>query len=550
MELEQLLPLSPPPEIWKSRAMRKRLDKHLAVFKEKWIAAPGEKKKRKAAEVRFSCCETVAYADWLEWDYSCSSGYAPGKHFGFSLSGNNYWKNEMIKCPSCGAICRAAHISSFGSAKKVTVNRLYPITFKRIGRRFAILAWFVEKKVTKEGAEEITTRPYEAYVAEGRKVLKFKGYRRFFNEISWLGCWERMKRAVDTYGACGGDGIVPFLPRKKDLDGTVMENSKLKQYMTICKDGFPIQYMRFYLKHPSVENLVTAGMSQLLTELIERDRTIRLNNRISWNKKRPCEMLYMNRQEMKVFRALYDNGDIGADAYIKFAILRKAGKQVKIEDMRTLRCFSIYDIDRLAGMEGVEAMKAIRYINRQRRRYPGDYITCGDYVDYLQMLRRNGEGRESIYPQRLKTAHDRMMEDDQKRKVAEDKEKMQARTNALKRFSFRKDGLLIRPAESLLELEKEGSALHHCVRSYYKRHLEAQTAIFFVRRESAPEKPFFTLEFDEKQKNVVQNRGKHNCDRTEDVQAFEDAWLAWIRAGQKKKGEDHGNHEHTRAYAG
>ena len=96
MELEQLLPLSPPPEIWKSRAMRKRLDKHLAVFKEKWIAAPGEKKKRKAAEVRFSCCETVAYADWLEWDYSCSSGYAPGKHFGFSTAVGVMHENNTV----------------------------------------------------------------------------------------------------------------------------------------------------------------------------------------------------------------------------------------------------------------------------------------------------------------------------------------------------------------------------------------------------------------------------------------------------------------------
>lgn len=34
-----------------------------------------------------------------------------------------------------------------------------------------------------------------------------------------------------------------------------------------------------------------------------------------------------------------------------------------------------------------------------------------------------------------------------------------------------------------------------------------------------------------KELKVRQNRGKHNCARTPEIQAFEDKWLAWVRAG-------------------
>lgn len=67
--------------------------------------------------------------------------------------------------------------------------------------------------------------------------------------------------------------------------------------------------------------------------------------------------------------------------------------------------------------------------------------------------------------------------------------------------------------------------------TYAKRHAGGETAIFFIRRASQPEKPFFTLELDEKRLNVRQNRGLRNCARTPEVQAFEEKWLEWVRAG-------------------
>ena len=92
-------------------------------------------------------------------------------------------------------------------------------------------------------------------------------------------------------------------------------------------------------------------------------------------------------------------------------------------------------------------------------------------------------------------------------------------------------GLLIRPAASQRELTAEGDALHHCVGSYGEAHAAGRTAIFFIRRSGRPREPFYTLELDEKELKVRQNRGKNNCARTPEVEAFEEEWLAWVRVG-------------------
>ena len=101
-------------------------------------------------------------------------------------------------------------------------------------------------------------------------------------------------------------------------------------------------------------------------------------------------------------------------------------------------------------------------------------------------------------------------------------------------LSFEADGLLIRPCANEDELIQEGHELHHCVSSYAKSHAEGKTAILFIRQAKVPDKPFFTLEFDEKNLAVVQNRGLRNCDRTPEVTAFEKAWLEQIRQIQIK----------------
>ena len=83
----------------------------------------------------------------------------------------------------------------------------------------------------------------------------------------------------------------------------------------------------------------------------------------------------------------------------------------------------------------------------------------------------------------------------------------------------------------------EGRELHHCVATYAKRHASGQTAIFFIRHINEPDKPYFTLEFDFKNMCVRQNSGLRHCERTQEVQDFEEKWVEFVKntAGAKKE---------------
>ena len=93
--------------------------------------------------------------------------------------------------------------------------------------------------------------------------------------------------------------------------------------------------------------------------------------------------------------------------------------------------------------------------------------------------------------------------------------------------------------DAVEKLTAEGKALHHCVGGYIKRMAEGETAIFFLRKVSEPDKPFYTLEL--QKKRVIQCRTEHNAsyDRNPDVKNFVDMWMEKVvkKGGNKKAKE-------------
>lgn len=119
-------------------------------------------------------------------------------------------------------------------------------------------------------------------------------------------------------------------------------------------------------------------------------------------------------------------------------------------------------------------------------------------------------------------------------------EKMAKRLQAL-RWEYM--GLIITPAESEEQLILEGKALGHCVGGYGKEHCNGKS-IFFIRHTESPKESYFTLQLDTATGKVLQNRGRHNCARTPEVEAFEQAWLCqvvkpWLDHKQKTVNPNH-----------
>ena len=180
--------------------------------------------------------------------------------------------------------------------------------------------------------------------------------------------------------------------------------------------------------------------------------------------------------------------------------------------------------------------RTVRYLVKQKEHW----YTLRDYRNMAQNAGWDMTDNLVQWPRNLTAAHNRYVEErrtlmerqDAERRAMERAERhylFTQRATALEWLSFEADGLLIRPCANEDELIQEGHELHHCVSSYAKSHAEGKTAILFIRQAKAPDKPFFTLEFDEKNLTVVQNRGLRNCGRTPEVAAFEKAWLEQIR---------------------
>lgn len=94
---------------------------------------------------------------------------------------------------------------------------------------------------------------------------------------------------------------------------------------------------------------------------------------------------------------------------------------------------------------------------------------------------------------------------------------------------------MARVAGSAEELIAEGDALHHCVGTYADRHAKGQCTIVMIRKQSKPDKPYYTMELSPRGV-IVQVRGDHNCGMTKDVEVFVEAYKEYLRKLTKKRG--------------
>lgn len=107
-------------------------------------------------------------------------------------------------------------------------------------------------------------------------------------------------------------------------------------------------------------------------------------------------------------------------------------------------------------------------------------------------------------------------------------------TKKLVKLRFTVGGLIAVPARTAQELIDEGRALNHCVGTYAQRVAEGQTIILFIRHADDPGTPFFTMEV--RNNAVFQCRGLKNCDMTQEVKAFVEAFkTAKLTPKQKRQ---------------
>lgn len=451
------------------------------------------------------------------------------------LTGETAISGSETICPCCGKNSQTIHTGRISrycgeiiDDAWVSVLSRLPVKGKR--DRLVLTDWCIRRCINKQGYTRHEIWPYTAWVVEEAKIVRLMGYTKCMTTISLSGKWAQRKTFSDSYGCIG-----LFMPWDKTLlEGTTAENSNLNLYLE-AGGRRPVSYLALWRKRPAVENLLMQGCGHLVAEWIEAETGSYLYHggiprlsAVNWKEKRPAQMLGLDKAELRRLRSEVWN----ADRLERYKLARDNGMAQSAEDEKLLLQFlsleALRDISE--AVHGPEFWRVLRYLKKFR---------CNWYMlrDYWDMARRlDWDLTDSLvrWPRELPASHDRAMREQKLRKSELLAARFQQRAEELGRLSFELDGLLIRPCRDQADLNEEGTSLHHCVGSYADRHAEGKTAIFFIRRTSQPREPYFTLELNEKDLTVRQNRGLRNCDPPEEVRAFVVEWLNWARTGASK----------------
>lgn len=548
LNFEKLLP-SEPTEKEKKIIAKEFLTADAVVYRAGVYINPLSGIGEKMCKCTCSACGETFLLDRVETDgchrYSRSN-------FGCLVGREAIYSGSAAICPECGKKVDFIHVSDFGAYPNYYINNEKILTLRIVKNCLALIFWLCSRSVNKDGIAFNEYTPYEAYVFEKKKCTRLVGYEKrgmYYYRVIPLGYWEKRSRSEDCIGKGFSSAVVPD---KKILNGTPFENCRLNKYLNDAKDdAFPVTYMKLWQKHKTVEGLIDTGASILMSSFFERNASpasysynntdFRYSSRVTgidFKQTKPHKMLGLSRPEYaEVIKREYDSPDL-----LRYQKLKPFG--LTFDDAEQLGFFDRELIE--ISKYGVNVKTAVNYLRKLQSKEK-DKETLGSYAgmlrDYYKLCDKLNISvdKDTFFPKDLKKEHDRLVKEDRRREKEKEREKdaerskrISERAKILAALVSSNGVLMIRPAASVDELKNEGKCLHHCVATYAESVANGETDIFFVRKVSEPDKPFYTLELDEKNCIVKQNRGKGNCARTPEVRAFEEQWLEFVKQNIKK----------------
>ena len=288
------------------------------------------------------------------------------------------------------------------------------------------------------------------------------------------------------------------------------------------EDAYEYLYLLYqWCTYRSVELLYKAGFTNII-----KDRALEQGSKcINWRGTSLKKILRCSSAEVKALRRANPNfKDFEAYRWGKDVIA-----SMRVEFIPLLRhYYAQQHLKEIAGQ--VKLQRAMEYIYSQG-------ITLNDYCDHLRLLSKTGQRKNSgnFYPDDFHAKHEELTKLYADRKKASVNIGIKKTAEAVGKLEYSLGDLTIAPAKDITELDKESHCLGHCVRTYDEKISEGRAYIFFIRRQKEPETPYYTLELSPSYK-LVQCRGDHNCDMTNEVRSFVQEWMKFVNKQTKKKG--------------
>ena len=303
-------------------------------------------------------------------------------------------------------------------------------------------------------------------------------------------------------------------------------------------------YLRLYEQFPETEYLVKSGLkyyalSKTILRQIRKDKSfhkwlIANKDYNMSNGRYYCQTLlqaYKKRLPIKQVQAFEERKRALIRDYYKKSINSLIIKKgVKGEYEQFFKYIDKYEINEYVYLDYIRACDYLKLdCHNDTIRYPKDFKRWHDIrIEEADIVRKEEERKAKRLQAKQRREYKKKME----------KEKQELAINFLKAAEkylplagFTEDEhYAIFIAQSQAELIQEGNALSHCVgrSGYDKKMAREETLIFFVRKMEELDKPFVTLEYSIKRKEILQCYAYDNEKPEEKVLEFvNNKWLPY-----------------------
>lgn len=396
-----------------------------------------------------------------------------------------------------------------------------PVTFRSVGKsgRFCT-KWYrvylVQRRKTsgfvirifqartwykKAGYADCETTCHEEqrriFSANGKEISNFVYGLFKRREMRWILYWKPW-----YYTCCGiqyKGNVYPYT--LSDLSRHELKETGLREYALRQKKIDPGKYLYLWQTYPVLEQIVKAGLFQLVDDILE----YRATDAIKRKGRKPTDFLSVTKKE---FRRLRDmNGGAKELKWLQFE--KSSGRIIKDEEIYWMAKEELEPKDLQFVLDRMSICQVRHYLMKQSEK-SGDDIShiLQVWKDYLSMA---GKLRLDVYDSIIYRASDLQrrhseaviqMEEKKKeirrRELEEKYVGFQEQLIALKeKYEFSAGEYQIVAPKSIDDILYEGDTLHHCVNktdTYFDRIVSKESYILFLRKKENPEVPFYTLE--------------------------------------------------------
>lgn len=450
-----------------------------------------------------------------------------------------FYQNVNVRCPNCGGLVHCV----LETSENFLVENVENVVMAQKGtdgetvffRQWRVLRdpsgeWKELKKWIKETVRYAIRGTYCAKWQKESKESFYYMYERYDLEL-----WTKWK-GTEIY-----DNAYYFCPYGIEdvLKGTRMEYANILEHLGRKENQ--IKYLMNFAMYPVMEFLDKAGYSLLVKQKSDR-LSKETRYAIRWQRKKLKECfkfpLYWLKLKEPEKYSMEDIQRMNVFHEIRPQATQKEVEQVvnthiHVDDMKILLRYM--NMDKLGKY--LEKQEEIR---GKKDFWDSFYETSRMYRDYIeecQTLELDLNDKQVLFPKNLKQAHERTMAQINFEKNKADQEKFQKAVEKMEQYTWEWSGLLIRPARQQEELRKEGAELHHCVAGYCKRIADQKTMVFFIRKTEEPDKPYFTLELQNKKVIQCRTEGQRSYGTEPEVFMFVDQWMKRVvnKGGKKKE---------------